>query len=118
MKTPLYPGCKEKYTKLFTSLKLLQLKATHHITDRGFKALLDLLRDMLPQGNEIPKNTNEAKQNVCPLELEVEKIHACRNDCILYHGDYADLTKCPECSTPRYKRRNDGGDEKRRHGAP
>ncbi|TVU33995.1 hypothetical protein EJB05_15816, partial [Eragrostis curvula] len=27
MKTPLYPGCKEKYTKLFTSLKLLQLKA-------------------------------------------------------------------------------------------
>ena len=30
MKTPLYPGCKEKWTKLFTSLKLLQLKATHH----------------------------------------------------------------------------------------
>ena len=84
MKTPLYPGCKEKYTKLFTSLKLLQLKATHHITDRGFKALLDLLRDMLPQGDEIPKNTYEAKQNVCPLGLEVEKIHACRNDCILY----------------------------------
>ena len=80
--------------------------------------MLDLLRDMLPQGNEIPKNTNEAKQNVCPLGLEVEKIHACSNDCILYRGDYADLTECPECSTPRYKRRNDGGDEKRRHGAP
>ena len=30
MKTPLYPGCKEKWTKLFTSLKLLQLKAIHH----------------------------------------------------------------------------------------
>ena len=79
--------------------------------------MLDLLRDMLPQGNEIPKNTYEAKQNVCPLGLEVEKIHACSNDCILYRGDYADLTECPECSTPRYKRRNDGGDEKRRHGA-
>lgn len=61
MKTPLHPGCKKKWTKLFTSLKLLQLKATHHWTDHGFKALLDLLRDMLPE------------QTICPLEMEVEK---------------------------------------------
>ncbi|GJN39559.1 hypothetical protein PR202_gb28684 [Eleusine coracana subsp. coracana] len=78
MKTPLCQGCKAKYTKLFTSLKLLQLKATHHLTDRGFKALLDLLKDMLPEGNEIPQTTYEAKQNICPLGLEVEKIHAVR----------------------------------------
>jgi len=118
MKTPLYPGCKGKYTKLYTSLKLLQLKATHHMTDRGFKALLDLLRDMLPEGNEIPKTTYEAKQNICPLGLEVEKIHACKNDCILFRGDHANDTECPKCQTTRYKRRNDGGDEVRRHGAP
>ena len=73
MKTPLYPGCKEKWTKLFTSLKLLQLKATHHWTDRGFKALLDLLRDMLPEGNEIPMTTYEPKKTICPLWMEVEK---------------------------------------------
>jgi hypothetical protein len=30
MKTPLYSGCKKKWRKLFTSLKLLQLKATNH----------------------------------------------------------------------------------------
>ena len=118
MKTPLYPGCKGKYTILFASLKLLQLKATHHMTDRGFKALLDLLRDMLPEGNEIPMTTYEAKQNICPLGLEVEKIHACKNDCILFRGDHANDTECPKCQTTRYKRRNDGGDEVRRHGAP
>ena len=118
MKTPLYPGCKEKWTKLFTSLKLLQLKATHHWTDRGFKALLDLLRDMLPEGNEIPKTTYETKQTICPLGMEVEKIHACKNDCVLFRGDHADLTECPECGAPRYKRRDDGGDEGRVHGAP
>jgi hypothetical protein len=73
MKTPLYPGCKAKWTKLFTSLKLLQLKATHHLTDRGFKALLDLLRDMLPEENEIPMTTYEAKKTICPLGMEVEK---------------------------------------------
>jgi hypothetical protein len=69
MKTPLYPGCKKKYTKLFTSLKL-RLKAIHHMTDWGFKALLDLLKDMLLEGNEIPKITYEAKQNICPLGLK------------------------------------------------
>ena len=103
MKTPLYPSCNKKYTKFFSSLKLLQLKATYHWADQSFKSLLDLLRDMLPKGNKIPKTTYEAKQNICPLGLEVEKIHACKNDCILFRGDNADLTECPKCQAPRYK---------------
>jgi hypothetical protein len=52
------------------------------------------------------------------LGLEVERIHACKNDCVMFHGDNADLTECPECGSPWYKRRFDGGDEKRKHGAP
>jgi hypothetical protein len=118
MKMPLYLSCKENYTKLFGTLKLLQLKATHHWTDRSFDELLDLLRDMLPEGNELPKTTYEAKQIVCPMGLEVEKIHACKNDCVLFRGKNAKLTECPECGTSRYKRRNDGGDDKKKHGAP
>jgi hypothetical protein len=117
MKTPLYPGCKKKYTKLFTSLKL-RLKAIHHMTDWGFKALLDLLKDMLLEGNEIPKITYEAKQNICPLGLEVEKIHACKSDCILFCGNHANDTECPKSGMSRYKQRNDGGDEERRYGTP
>jgi hypothetical protein len=97
MKTPLYPGCKAKWTKLFTSL---QLKATHHWTDHGFKVLLDLLRDMLPEENEMPMTTYEAKQTICPLGIKVEKIHARKNDCVLFRGDLADLTECPECGAP------------------
>lgn len=57
MKTSLYPGYKQKMDKVITSLKLLQLKVTHHMAVRGFKALLDLLRDMLPEKNEIPMTT-------------------------------------------------------------
>ena len=41
-----------------------------------------------------------------------------KNDCILFRGDNADLTECPKCQAPRYKRRNDGGDETRMNGAP
>ena len=41
---------------------------------------------------------------ICPISLEVEKIHACSNDCILYHGEkYKDLDKCPKCEAPWYK---------------
>jgi len=118
-RTPLHQSCKAKYSKLFATLTLLQLKATYHWTDRSFDALLHRLEDMLPEGNELPKTTYEAKQIVCPMGLEVEKIDACKNDCILYHGkENEKLTECPECGVSRYKRRNDGGDEDKRHGAP
>ena len=41
---------------------------------------------------------------IYPIDLEVEKIHACSNDCILYRGDeYKDLDACPKCEALRYK---------------
>jgi hypothetical protein len=54
----------------------------------------------------------EARKIICPLGIEVEKIHACKNNCVLFHGDYADLDKCPKCGYDRYKREKDGGDAK------
>jgi hypothetical protein len=67
---------------------------------------------MLPEGNELPSTTYEAKKVVCPLGSEVRKIHACPNDCILYRGDkYEKLDVCPVCGAKRYKiRQKDTGD--------
>jgi hypothetical protein len=45
------------------------------------------------------------------LGIEVEKIHACNNSCVLFRGDYADLDKCPKCGYDRYKSKKDGGDD-------
>jgi hypothetical protein len=71
-----------------------------------------LLKDMLPQGNAVPETVYDAKQIICPLGLEVGKIHACKNDCILYRGPkYEDLDKCPICGLDRFNRRKDGGDD-------
>jgi hypothetical protein len=79
-------------------VKLFQLKASNKWSDYSFKELLMLLKDMLPQGNVVPKTVYEAKQIICPLGLKMEKIHACKNDCILYRGpEYEDLEKCPIC---------------------
>jgi hypothetical protein len=37
--------------------------------------------------NKLPTSTYEAKEVVCPIDLEVQNIHACPNDCILYRGE-------------------------------
>jgi hypothetical protein len=111
-KKPFYPSCALNYSRLFAMVKLFQLKASHGWSDGSFKELLGLLKDMLPQGNTVPETVYEAKQIICPLGLEVEKIHACKNDCILCRGsDYQDLEKCPVCGLDRFNHRKDGGDD-------
>ncbi|XP_039822138.1 uncharacterized protein LOC120684337, partial [Panicum virgatum] len=107
----LYPDCQNVLKKLGTTLELLQWKATNGVSDKGFGELLKLVKKMLPKDNELPTTTYEAKQLVCPLGLEVQKIHACPNDCILYRGEYENLDACPVCSALRYKiRKDDPGD--------
>ena len=60
----------------------------------------------------MPETTYQAKKIVCPLGLDVQKIHACPNDCILYRGEeYENLEACHVCKALRYKiRRDDPGE--------
>jgi hypothetical protein len=109
-KKPLYPDC-QKYSRLSSDLKLLQLKANHGCSNKSFKHILDVLRDMLPEENQIAESVYEAKKIICPLGIKVEKIHARKNSCVLFCEDYADLDKCPKCVYDRYKRKKDGGDD-------
>jgi hypothetical protein len=125
-KKPLYPDCQkysrlfgdlillqhpdcQKYSRLFGDLILLQLKANHGWSNKIVKHLLDVLKNMLPEGNQIAESVYVAKKIICPLGIEVEKIHACKNSCVLFHGDYADLDECPKCGYDRYKRKKDSG---------
>ena len=69
------------------------------------------MKKKLPKDNEFPDNTYGAKQVLCPPGLELQKIHACPNDCILYRGSYEYLNACPICGALHYKiRRDDPGD--------
>ena len=89
-------------SKLEASIMLLEFKSTNGLSDKGFDQLLGLIWKILPK-NELPEKTYLAKQMICPIVLEVEKIHVCFNDCILYHGEkYKDLDKCPKCEAPQY----------------
>jgi hypothetical protein len=98
-------------------VKLFQLNASNKWSNCSFKYLLTLiitlLKDMLPQVNAVPETIFEAKQIICLLGLEVEKIHTCKNDCILYRGsEYEDLKKCPICGLDQFNRtKYDSDDE-------
>jgi hypothetical protein len=104
----LFPNCEDGQKKLGSTLELLQWKAENGVTDSGLTKLLQITKKQLPRKNELPDSTYQAKKVVCPLGLDVEKIHACINDCILYRGElYENLEACPVCTALRYKIRQD-----------
>nr|ABF97873.1 transposon protein, putative, CACTA, En/Spm sub-class [Oryza sativa Japonica Group] len=111
-RTSLYPGCEQGHKRLDTTLEFLQWKAKNGVSDKAFGDLLKLIKNILPEGNKLPETTYEAKKIVCPLGLEVQKIHACPNDCILYRGEeYENLEACLVCKALQYKiRRDDPGE--------
>jgi len=91
---------------------MLQWKEKNGVSDKAFQGILKIIKNMLLENNELPSTTYEAKQLVCPLGLEVQKIHACLNDCILYHGDEdKKLDACPVCGVLRYKITRDDPDD-------
>ena len=66
--------------------------------------------------NKVAESVYEAKKIIFPLGLEVERIHACKNICFLFRGDYEDLDNCPKCGFDRFKRAKDGGDNNAKDG--
>ena len=67
----LYPDRMHGLKKLGITLEMLQWKAANGVTDKGFEELLGIIKNMLPEENELPSTTYEAKKVVCPLGLEV-----------------------------------------------
>ncbi|KAL5550191.1 hypothetical protein UlMin_000367 [Ulmus minor] len=83
---PLYSRC-STHTVLSTLVRLYNLKAKHGWSDNSFSELLSLLADVLPDPNEIPRSSYEAKKTLSSLGMDYKKIHTCPNDCILYRAD-------------------------------
>jgi len=107
----LYPCAEDGQKKLGTTLELLQWRAENGTSNNTFGKLLKIQKKMLLKPNELPTTTYEAKKIVCPLGLQIDKIHACPNDSILYHGEHENLDEYPVCSASRYKiLRDDPGD--------
>jgi hypothetical protein len=108
----MYGGCEMEWTVLHFMLHLLIMKAKFGWSDNSFNELLTLLANLLPKPNLVPRNTYEAKKIINPLKMRLQRIHTCRNHCILYRGDYAELEKCPNCDASHYKSNVDSAVER------
>lgn len=80
---PLYKGC-TSFTRLYVLLKLFNLKAKGGWSHKSFTKLLDLLKQMPPEDNNLLDRCYEDKKILCTIGLKYVKIHACLNDGILY----------------------------------
>jgi hypothetical protein len=79
-------GCPKYWTVLHFILELLTLKAKHSWSDSSFNDFLRMLAWLLLKPNKVPANTYRANKLVSPFTIGMERIHACPNYYILYHG--------------------------------
>ena len=120
-KKPLYTGCKNSLTLLSAMLSLVNVKARYGWSDKSFTSLLEVVHNLLPEDNTLPKSYYTAKKILCLMGMEYQKIHACPNDCILYKHEFQEMSKCPICGTSRNKVKDDeesNYDEKSKRGPP
>ncbi|CAL5399944.1 unnamed protein product [Camellia sinensis] len=104
----LYPDC-QRFSKLSFMVKLLHLKIFNRWSNKSLTMLLELLKEALPIGETLPCSYNEAKQIIRDLGLDYQKIHVCKNDCVLFWKEYENEDECPTCKAPRYKVRKGKG---------
>jgi hypothetical protein len=64
----LYPGCRPGDTCLNVTLKALEMKVQHKWTDFSFDDNLEYWHEKLPEGNTLPRSTEEAKK-LCALSI-------------------------------------------------
>ena len=79
------------------------MKVYNKWTNKSFDMLLQLLHDVIPNGESLPKTYYDANKYLRGLGMGYHNIHACKYDCCLFWGSNKHLTYCPTCGTFRYK---------------
>ena len=90
---PLFEGC-ESHTLLSFVGSLLHIKSQWNLPEAAFNSVNDLIKDILPKGNNCPEIYYQHRKRINDLGLPVEKIDACPNGCMLYWKDHAEDDKC------------------------
>ena len=63
-------GCK-KFTKMSTLVRLYKFKASNGWSDKSFTELLGLIKELLPELNELPKSLYEVKKSYAQSGYEL-----------------------------------------------
>ncbi|CAL8992424.1 unnamed protein product [Prunus brigantina] len=98
----LYPGC-ESFSVLTAIVELMHGKIKYRMSNLCFDYFLGIFKRMLPTENCLPKDHRQAQKVLNGLGLGYEKIHACKNNCMLFYKEYETLDTCPICKESRFK---------------
>ncbi|KAL4579441.1 hypothetical protein LXL04_015589 [Taraxacum kok-saghyz] len=101
----LYLGC--KYNKLSAIVHLYHIKCLNGYSNKSLDMMLEFLNDLLPEGNLLPKTTQQVKKIMSNLGLGYEKIHACPKGCVLFWEEKEKDESCSECGSSRWKESRD-----------
>ncbi|GJR66424.1 putative transposase-associated domain-containing protein [Tanacetum coccineum] len=100
---PLWEGC-PNWTTLQAATALLNWKSHCNVPVSTFNFILPIFKSMLPKDNHLPDNLYAIKKSLDQLSMPSQKIHACKNHCMLFYDDAdKELTHCRWCNEPRYK---------------
>ncbi|XP_039115902.1 uncharacterized protein LOC120251450 [Dioscorea cayenensis subsp. rotundata] len=97
----LFPGCKT-FSKLSFIIHLYHIKCLGGWTEKSFTKVLELLGRVFGEHSSWPKSSYEAKKIIKALGLNYEKIHVCKQDCMLFWREYASAESCHICGTSRW----------------
>ncbi|KAI5338347.1 hypothetical protein L3X38_017618 [Prunus dulcis] len=98
----LYPGCKS-FSVLTAIVELIHGKIKYRMSNLCFDYFLGVFKRMLPTDNCLPKDHKHVQKVLHGLGLGYEKIHACKNNCMLFYKEHETLDTCPICNESRFK---------------
>ncbi|XP_026415827.1 uncharacterized protein LOC113311195 [Papaver somniferum] len=101
---PLYPSCPNGKSVMYAAIMMNNINTQYRISDNGVTATLELMKELLPEGNNMPCKYPDIKKIIKELGMDYVTYDACVNDCILYWKDNSSLVKCRLCQEPRYVR--------------
>ncbi|KAL0458233.1 UNVERIFIED_CONTAM: hypothetical protein Slati_0450500 [Sesamum latifolium] len=98
---PLWNGCTQ--SQLGVIVELVDIKANSYISQRIYNRISQWTEHILPCDHTLPLDYYNTKKLINYLGLPMEKIDACRNDCMLYWKDDIDLDYDKFCGEARYQ---------------
>ncbi|XP_026439681.1 uncharacterized protein LOC113338483 [Papaver somniferum] len=101
---PLYPSYPKGKSAMYAAIMVKNIKTRFGTSDNGVTAMLELMKELLPEGNTLPSKFPDIKKIIKELGMDYVTYDACVNDCVLYWKGNSSLVKCPVCQEPRYVR--------------
>jgi hypothetical protein len=101
---PLHQASGEsRHSTMYALVKINDLKTQFNMSDGATEEVLSLLKELLPEGNNLPSSYHEMKNTIRDIGMDYVKYDVCINNCMLFWKEHERLEKCVICGAGRYK---------------